>query len=106
MNTEYCVVYCTCPEEETAEQISQVLLAKRLVACLNIVPNITSNYIWKSNFQSGSEVLMVMKTKQSSLQALEKAILAIHPYEFPEFIAMPIIYGNRDYLAWIDEVVK
>lgn len=105
MNTDYCVVYCTCPEEETAEQLSQLLLEKRLVACINILPNVTSHYIWKSNLQTGSEVLMVMKTTQSNLQKLEKTILAVHPYEFPEFIAMPIIYGNRDYLNWVDEVV-
>ena len=53
----------------------------------------------------GSEVLMMMKTRQDKLVDLEKAILAVHPYRFPEFIAIPIIYGNTQYLNWVDEVV-
>ncbi|MCS5709533.1 divalent-cation tolerance protein CutA [Candidatus Berkiella cookevillensis] len=105
MSTDYCVIYCTCPNQETAENLSALLLEKRLVACLNIVPNLSSHYIWQGKITKGEELLLVMKTKTSKLTQVEGLILEVHPYEFPEFIAMPIIYGNRQYLDWVNEVV-
>lgn len=105
MASEYCVVFCTCPDSTTAENIARQLTESRLVACTNIVPHLTSIYFWEQKVTTGDEVLMIMKTKQDKLADLEKAIVAIHPYKFPEFIAMPIIYGNSKYLGWVDEVV-
>ncbi|MBS0290450.1 MAG: divalent-cation tolerance protein CutA [Proteobacteria bacterium] len=105
MQGEYCVVFCTCPDAVIAESISRQLTESRLVACTNIVPQLTSIYFWESKVTSGNEVLMIMKTKQEKLADLEKAIIALHPYKFPEFIALPIIYGNSKYLEWVEEVV-
>lgn len=105
MNTNYCVVYCTYPDKETADKIAKELLDKRLVACINVIPGLTSHYIWKGDLEKGDECLLVMKTQQDKLQSLEQAILESHPYDFPEFIAMPIIYGNKQYLDWVTEVV-
>ncbi|MBS0287163.1 MAG: divalent-cation tolerance protein CutA [Proteobacteria bacterium] len=106
MLTEYCVVFCTCPDAAVAENIAQQLTESRLVACTNIVPHLKSIYFWESKVTEGTEVLMVMKTKQKKLVDLEKALLKLHPYKFPEFIAMPIMYGNSDYLKWVEEVVQ
>lgn len=106
MASEYCVVYCTCPDLASAENIAHQLTESRLVACTNIVPHLTSIYFWEQKVTKGDEVLMIMKTRQELLADLEKAIVAIHPYKFPEFIAMPIIYGNKKYLDWVDEVVS
>lgn len=105
MSTDYCVIYCTCPNRETAENLSALLLEKRLVACLNIVPHLSSHYIWQGKITKGEELLLIIKTKTSKLTQVEGLILEVHPYEFPEFIAMPIIYGNRQYLDWVNEVV-
>ncbi len=106
MSTEYCVVFCTCPDAAVAERIANALTQEKLVACTNIVPHLTSIYFWESKVTTGQEVLMIMKTRQEKLVDLEKAIIALHPYKFPEFIAMPILYGNSQYLQWVDEVVK
>ena len=106
MSSEYCVVYCTCPDSATAESIARALTESRLVACTNIVPHLTSIYFWEQKVTTGDEVLMIMKTRQDLLTDLEKAIVELHPYKFPEFIALPIIYGNKKYLDWVDEVVS
>ncbi|MBN9287711.1 MAG: hypothetical protein BGO43_02855 [Gammaproteobacteria bacterium 39-13] len=105
MTTAYCMVFCTCPDATTAENIARQLTESRLVACTNIVPHLTSIYFWEKKVTEGDEVLLLMKTRQEKLVDLEKAIVKIHPYKFPEFIAFPIIYGNKQYLEWIDEVV-
>ncbi len=105
MTASYCVVYCTCPNYQVAESMALRLTESRLVACTNIVPHLTSLYMWQGKVTNGAESLLMMKTTQEKLPELEKAILETHPYEFPEIIAMPIIYGNKAYLAWVDEVV-
>ena len=105
MASDYCVVFCTCPDATIAESIAQQLTESRLIACTNIVPHLSSIYFWEAKVTQGNEVLMIMKTKQEKLPDLEKALVALHPYKFPEFIAMPIIYGNSKYLEWINEVV-
>jgi len=79
------------------------LIDEKLVACVNVIKDLTSVYFWEGK-KEGREVLLMMKTRQSLLPALEKAVIAQHPYEFPEFIALPIIYGNAHYLKWVDEV--
>lgn len=105
MTMSYCVILCTCPDHATAESIARHLTESSLVACTNIIPHLTSIYSWEGKVTQGSEVLMIMKTRQEKLADLEKAVVAVHPYKFPEFIALPIIYGNSQYLKWIDEVV-
>jgi periplasmic divalent cation tolerance protein len=106
MTLPYCVVYCTCPDLVSAQKIAHHLTQSGLVACTNIIPHLTSIYFWEGKVKEGQEVLMIMKTRQEKLSDLEKAILELHPYEFPEFIAMPIIYGNSKYLQWVDEAVQ
>jgi periplasmic divalent cation tolerance protein len=103
--TPFCVVLCTCPDAAVAENIAKQLTDSRLVACTNIVPHLSSIYFWENKVTQGSEVLMVMKTRQDKLVDLENALVAIHPYKFPEFIALPIIYGNSKYLQWVDESI-
>lgn len=106
MNTDYCVVLCSCPDSSTAEKIAKKMAELKLVACTNVVPHLTSIYPWKGEMVQGCEALMVMKTHVSKLAALEKEIVAVHPYEFPEFIALPIMYGNAKYLEWAGSILS
>lgn len=105
MKTDYCVVFCTCPDALMAEKFANQLAELKLVACTNIVSHLTSVYPWQGSLVKGCEALMIMKTHTDKLPDLEKAIVSLHPYEFPEFIALPIIYGNAHYLQWVDESV-
>ena len=82
-------------------------MRKRLAACVNIVLGpIQSIYRWKGKVQSAREVLIVIKTTEKRLAELEKEVKQLHSYDVPEFIALPISAGSREYLAWVKESVK
>jgi periplasmic divalent cation tolerance protein len=97
----YSIVLVTAPDLRTARRLAKAALTRRLVACANLIPKLESHYWWKGKIETGSEVLMLLKTKSSKLSALEKLILAEHPYDTPEFIAVTINRGNRRYVNWL-----
>lgn len=102
----YCLVLSTCPDFASADKIARHLTEEKLVACTDIISDLTSIYFWQAKLTQEREVLMLMKTQQQKLPELEKAILALHPYQCPQIIALPIIYGNQDYLQWMDATLK
>lgn len=73
---------------------------------MNIVPSVTSLYIWDGELCSDEEVLLVIKTTGAAFDDLVAGVQAVHPYDVPEIIALPIVAGSRDYLGWIDVVVE
>jgi len=95
------IVLVTAPDLKTARKLAKAALTARLVACANLVPKIESHYWWQGKMESGNEVLMILKTTRPCLPALEKLILANHPYDTPEFIVVPLSQGNRRYLDWL-----
>lgn len=98
------VVLITAPSREVGRQIADALLDKKLVACVNIIAPIESRYLWKGERCMDEEVLLLAKTRADLFAAqLVPTIKALHPYEVPEIIALPILMGAPDYLAWIDE---
>jgi len=99
--TAYALVLVTAPNLTTARKLARVALKARLVACANLIPQIESYYWWQGKVESGAEVLMVLKTTRRRLAALEKLILANHPYDTAEFVALPINAGTKRYLDWI-----
>ncbi len=102
----YSVLFITCPNYKSAKKISQHLLKKKLVACVNILPVIRSEYWWKDKIENHSEVLMILKTKTKLYSQIEKEVKRMHPYNVPEIISFKIDKGNKDYLNWISEVIK
>ena len=85
----------------------QGALKAKLAACANIVPAVESHYWWKGKLESSDEVLLIFKTRQQLLPKLERAVREIHPYDTPEFVALPLTTGSRKYLAWLtDNTVK
>jgi periplasmic divalent cation tolerance protein len=102
----YSIVLVTAPDLKTARRLAKAALKKRLIACANLIPKLESHYWWKGKIENGSEVLMLMKTSSSKLPALEKLVLAAHPYDTPEFIVLPISHGSKRYLDWIAESVQ
>ncbi|HKK13683.1 MAG TPA: divalent-cation tolerance protein CutA [Gammaproteobacteria bacterium] len=103
MNEDRLIVLCTVPDGETAAAIAARLVKDSLAACVNILPAVTSVYVWDGEVQNDAEQLLVIKTRSGVFQALEKAVLELHPYELPEIIAVPIQYGLSGYLTWIDQ---
>jgi len=103
---EQLVVYCTCPDWETAERIANTLVAEQLAACVNIVPGVTSIYRWQEQLQQDAEWLLMIKTNAGIYGTLEARIDALHPYDVAEIIALPIVRGSPEYRAWLDASIK
>lgn len=104
--TNAIIVFCTCPDQQIAESISHHLVSEGLAACVNILPGIRSCYLWQGEVETDNELLLVMKTRSDCYQALQAAILNLHPYELPEVIAVPIDRGLPAYLDWISKSTR
>lgn len=98
---EVLVVLCTCPNEETAAEIAETLVAERLAACVNRLPGLTSVYLWQGKVARDTESLLLIKTTGARFEALREHLCALHPYELPEIIAIPVTRGLPAYLEWV-----
>lgn len=96
------LVLCTCPDHETAESIARALVERRLAACVSVLPGLTSVYHWQGAVEQASEVQLVIKTTRARYAEVEAAVLAVHPYELPELLAVEPVAGLAGYLGWID----
>jgi periplasmic divalent cation tolerance protein len=103
---KFALVCVTAPDVKVARRLARAALQARLIACANLVPSLESHYWWQDALETSAEVLIIMKTTRSRLAALEKFILSRHPYETPEFLALPLKAGNARYLKWIADSVK
>ena len=101
----YTVVLVTAPDLKTARRLAKAALRARLAACVNLVPSLESHYWWQGQVEAGKEVLMLFKTAAPRLPALERLVVASHPYDTPEFLVLPIKQGNNRYLAWLAAAV-
>ncbi len=95
------VVFCTVPDEKSAQEISRTLVTERLCACVNQIPKITSYYIYEDEFCEDAEILLLIKTDLSHFEPLEKRIKELHPYNVPEIIAVPIAEVSPEYRSWM-----
>lgn len=100
--TDKIVVFSTCGSEEEAVRVARGLVEAQLAACVNIVSQIRSIYRWQGAIEDGTEWLLVIKTRRELFGAIAAKLRSIHSYEVPEAIALPIVDGLPDYLAWID----
>lgn len=98
--TEVLVVLCTVPEAE-AEPLAKELVEARLCACVNQLGPVRSTYWWQGRVESGSEMLLVIKTTRAKFAALQEGIRARHSYECPEILALPVTSGLSAYLDWV-----
>lgn len=105
MNAEkgYCMVLCTSPDEQHAENLADLLIGEKLAACVQLVP-IRSFYQWKGKICRDEERLLLIKTRAALYGDLEKLIISNHPYEVPEILRFDIDSGLGSYLAWMDSV--
>ncbi len=99
--TDAVVVLVTTPSPERAAEIARAVVEERLAACGNVLPGLRSIYRWEGKVQEDAEALLVLKTTRARFEALRDRVLALHPYEVPEVIALPVEAGSARYLAWI-----
>lgn len=102
----YCVVLITAPKGKEPKRLAELLLKKKLCACVNIIPSVASFFWWKARIDRAAESLLLAKTKKSLLPQLIRTVRAAHSYSVCEVIALPIIAGNKDYLDWIGAETK
>jgi periplasmic divalent cation tolerance protein len=95
------VVITSLPDRAAAEKLADALIAQRVAACVNILAPCRSVYRWKDAVQHDEEHPVLIKTTRERYAALEAAIRALHPYELPEIVAVPIERGLPAYLDWV-----
>ena len=95
------IALSTVPDDVAAERIARALVDEKLAACVNRIPNVTSTFRWNGAVTSEREVLLVIKTTTERFAALRDRLVALHPYELPELIAVDVAAGLERYLEWI-----
>lgn len=103
---KYRLILSTVPNQKTGAKIAKALVRDKFCACVNVIPKLSSFYWWKGKIESSNETLLLIKTTQSKVAALIRALKKIHPYETPEIISLEIKEGWKGYLDWIASSVK
>jgi periplasmic divalent cation tolerance protein len=100
------IVFMTAPSGEEATRLADMLVGSQLAACVQILPTMESIYRWEGKIERQSEVLLIAKTTSDRFEDFEREVLALHSYDTPEIVAIPITHGSRAYLNWLGENVK
>src|ERR1044071_8158294 len=106
MSDQVILALTSCPDETSARRIAHILVNEGRAACVNRVSGVASTYVWNGELRDEAEVLLIMKTTAAGLPALQSRLSAIHPYELPELVAIPLVGGNPAYLAWVHSAVQ
>lgn len=96
------VALTTCPDESSAKRLADTLVERGLAACVTRIPGVRSVYRWQGRLCDDAEVQLLIKTTAALEAALEKAVGALHPYDVPELIFLPVTGGTQEYLQWIE----
>jgi len=105
MSDPVLLCYCTCPDAGSAQAIATALVGERLAACVNRLPGVTSTFRWQDEVVSDTEELLLIKTTASRFEALRCRLLALHPYELPELVAVSVERGHSAYLDWVRQSI-
>ena len=103
--TDKVIVFVTCEAKEQADEIAQSVVTEKLAACVNVLPAIRSCYVWEGRLTWSDETLLLIKTTRGRFSQLEDRIRALHTYELPEIVAVPIQEAFQKYTDWIDQSV-
>ena len=106
LTTDFIIVLVTTKDKAEAEKISKTLLQEKLIACANIVNPVASKFLWQGKIDRAQECLIIMKTRKGLFGELSLCVKALHSYEVPEVLALPIVDGSEAYLAWMSSVLR
>ena len=101
MSDDAIVVFMTAANGEEATRLAEMLVGAHLAACVQILPEMESVYRWQGKIERQSEVLLIAKTTRGKFDDLEREVRALHSYETPEIVAVPIVTGSAPYLEWL-----
>ena len=99
-------IYITCKDTSEAQTIGKALVEEKLAACANILPGMKSIYSWKGEIVEDKEVVLIAKSTSALVNELTEKVKALHSYEVPCVVALPIEHGNPDYLKWIHDCCR
>ena len=100
------VLFTTTPDARTARTIAKGLVSARLAACVNVLDKATSFYRWKGRLEQSGEAFLVIKTVKKNFAGIRDYLNKAHPYELPELVALPVLWGSKEYLTWLKKSVK
>ena len=100
-DTDAIVVFMTAANGEEATRLADMLVGAHLAACVQILPQMESVYRWQGNIERASEVLLLAKTTTARFADLEREVRALHSYDTPEIVAIPVVAGSAPYLEWL-----
>lgn len=99
-------MFITTPSLENAQQLARIMVTEHLAACCNVVPTVYSYFSWKDALHEAQEALIVVKTHREHLEALQRRVSELHPYDVPEIIALPLEASAEPYLQWLREILR
>jgi len=100
--TDKIVILCTCSGADEAARLARSLVEARLAACVSVIPQVRSYYRWNGALESAEECLLAIKSSRTLFDALLAHLSKAHSYEVPEILALPVVEGSKNYLAWMD----
>lgn len=106
MPDDVCVVFVSGPNRETLVRIGRALVDERLVACVNVLPELTSIYRWEGDVNVSGESLALIKTTRALVDEVSHRVNELHPYDLPECVAVDVSGGSERYLAWVTDSVR
>ena len=106
MDNAYIIVLVTTASKQEAEKITRHLLDLKLIACGNIIGPVSSIFRWSGKIEKAEEYLTVMKSRRDLFEKLAEAVKALHSYEVPEILALPVVEGSKAYLDWLESCLK
>ena len=95
------IVFMTASTGEEAARLADMLVGAHLAACVQILPEMESVYRWQGKIERAPEILLLAKTTKSKFEELEREVRALHSYDTPEIIAVPVVAGSAPYLEWL-----
>lgn len=95
------IVLCTTPDKATATALARLALRRKLAACVNLLPGMTSMYHWQEQLECSEEVQLIFKSDTEHQQDLLSLLKQAHPYDVPELLVIPVQHGDSEYLSWL-----
>lgn len=97
------VVFSTCGSKEEAGRLAERLVQERLAACVNVIAPVRSYYRWRGKMETAAEWMLLIKTSRPLFGRVQALLQSAHSYALPEVIAVPMVEGSKEYLAWFDK---
>jgi periplasmic divalent cation tolerance protein len=100
------MIYITAGSKDEARMIGKTLVSNRLAACVNIIENMNSIYMWDGNLQNDKETILIAKTTKARVPDLIEKVNALHSYDCPCIVSLPVADGNSAFLKWVSDEVQ